>query len=171
MFSVAVMVVLLVTMMFVAVIPVPLNLIVVFAAGAKKPVPVSVTIGLVASTALVGLMAVSVGTGLLTVSVKLCVAFAPTPFWAVIVMANVPLAVAVPLSTPAAVSVTPEGRVLGGTENVGAGKPVAVIVNVPAVPAVKVVLAALVIAGAWSTVSVNACVVVPAVFVALIVMA
>jgi hypothetical protein len=35
---------------------------------------------------------------------------------------------------------------------VGAGKPVAVTVNEPAVPAVKVVLFTLVIAGAWLTV-------------------
>ena len=37
----------------------------------------------------------------------------------------------------------------------GVGQPVVVTVNVPAVPTVNVVEAALVIAGAWSTVSVK----------------
>jgi hypothetical protein len=42
--------------------------------------------------------------------------------------------------------------------NVGVGEPVAVTVNVPAVPTVKVVVFALVIAGTWFTVSVKFCV-------------
>jgi hypothetical protein len=57
----------------------------------------------------------------------------------------------VPPSTPAEVNVTPLGRVPLSL-NVGAGKPVAVTVNDPAVSALSVVLFALVIAGAWSTV-------------------
>ena len=55
---------------------------------------------------------------------------------------------------------------------VGAGKPVVVTVNVPAMPTVNVVVLALVIAGAWFTVSVNACgAFAPAVFVAVKVIA
>ena len=41
---------------------------------------------------------------------------------------------------------------------VGIGKPVAVTVKLPAAPTVKVVLFALVIAGAWLTVRVKLCV-------------
>jgi hypothetical protein len=41
--------------------------------------------------------------------------------------------------------------------NDGMGAPVAVTVNVPAVPTVNVVLLALVIPGAWFTVSVKLC--------------
>jgi hypothetical protein len=40
----------------------------------------------------------------------------------------------------------------------GVGKPVVFTVNEPAVPMTKVVLLALVIAGAWFTVTVNVCV-------------
>src|SRR5918994_6324472 len=54
-------------------------------------------------------------------------------------------------------NVTPAGRV-PVTEKVGAGKPLAVTVKVPAVPATNVVVAALVMAGASFTVNVNACV-------------
>jgi len=57
-------------------------------------------------------------------------------------------AAGVPLSTPAEVSVTPLGS--GPVSlNVGAGTPVAVTANDPAVPTLNVVLLALVIAGAW----------------------
>ncbi len=84
----------------------------------------------------------------LTVSVKLCVAFGSVPFAAVTVIGNVPLTVGVPLSTPvAAFNVTPPGSAPVSL-NVGAGVPVAVTVNVPAVPTVKVVLVELVIDGA-----------------------
>ena len=58
------------------------------------------------------------------------------------------------MSTPAEVSVTPLGREPDSV-NVGAGSPLAVTVNDPDVPAVKVVLGWLVMAGAWSTVRVN----------------
>ena len=57
---------------------------------------------------------------------------------------------AVPLSTPAEVKVTPVGRAPVSVK-VGAGNPVAVTVNELAVPAVKILLAALVMAGAWLT--------------------
>ena len=63
----------------------------------------------------------------------------------------------VPEKTPAAVKVTPEGKD-PDSENVGAGVPVAVTVKEFAVPTVKVVLFALVMAGAWFTVSVKLCV-------------
>jgi hypothetical protein len=59
-------------------------------------------------------------------------------------------AAGVPLSTPAAVKVTPVGSAPVRL-NVGAGKPVAVTVKEPAEPTVKVVLFALVMAGAWLT--------------------
>jgi len=64
----------------------------------------------------------------------------------------------VPPSTPvAALKVTPLGNAPDSL-SVGLGKPVAVTVNEPAVPEVNVVLLALVIAGAWFTVSVKFCV-------------
>ena len=70
----------------------------------------------------------------------------------------------------AAVNVTPEGSA-PDSESVGAGEPVAVTVNDPAVPAVKVALGALVIAGAWFTVRVKLCVALaPTPFCAVIVM-
>jgi hypothetical protein len=55
------------------------------------------------------------------------------------------------------VKVTPLGSVPLSLR-VGFGSPVAVTVNVPALPTLNVVAFALVIAGAWSTVSVNVCV-------------
>ena len=69
-----------------------------------------------------------------------------TPFDAVNVMWNVPLAVGVPLRTPA-LNVTPVGRAPDSVI-VGTGNPVAVTVNEPAAPWVNVVLLALVMAGA-----------------------
>jgi hypothetical protein len=54
-------------------------------------------------------------------------------------------------------NVTPLGRVPLSLR-VGVGDPVAVTVNVPAVPTVNVVLLALVIAGFWLTVRVKLCV-------------
>ena len=68
-----------------------------------------------------------------TVSVKFCVALVPMPLWAVKVMGKVPLTVGVPARTPVAVlKVTPAGRA-PDSEAYGAGKPVAVTVNEPAV--------------------------------------
>ena len=52
------------------------------------------------------------------------------------------------------VKVTPLGRA-PLSDSVGVGKPVVVTVNVPNAPVVNVVAAALVIAGAWLTVSVK----------------
>jgi hypothetical protein len=67
------------------------------------------------------------------------------------------------------VKVTPDGRVPTSLR-VGTGVPVAVTVNVPAVPTVKEVLFALVMAGACFTVSVKLCVAfVPTPFEAVIV--
>jgi hypothetical protein len=60
------------------------------------------------------------------------------------------MAVPFPLLT----NVTPLGRAPVWLK-VGAGTPVAVTVNVPAVPTLNVVLVALVIAGAWFTVRVK----------------
>jgi hypothetical protein len=59
-------------------------------------------------------------------------------------------AAGVPLKTPAELNVTPEGNAPISLK-VGAGKPVAVTVNVPLAPTVNVALPTLVIAGAWST--------------------
>ena len=60
--------------------------------------------------------------------------------------AGVPLSVAVPL--PLSTNVMPPGSAPVSLR-VGVGNPVVVTVNVPAVPTVKVVLLALVMAGAW----------------------
>jgi hypothetical protein len=77
------------------------------------------------------------------------VAAGVTPFVAVIVIENEPPVPApgAPLSTPAELSVTPLGSAPVSV-NVGAGNPAAVSVKEPAVPAAKLVLFALVIAGA-----------------------
>ncbi len=86
-----------------------------------------------------------------TVSVKLCVASAPTPLCAVIVIGKVPLTVGVPLSIPvAALNKTPVGNA-PVSASVGAGNPVAIALNVPNVPKLNVVLLVLVIAALWST--------------------
>src|SRR5437762_935141 len=95
-----------------------------------------------------------------TVSVKLCVAFAPTPFAAPtdnvytppLPAAGVPDRVAVP--SPLLWNVTPAGGVTG-SERVGAGNPVVVTVKVPADPTVKVAAPPLVMAGDSFTTSVN----------------
>jgi hypothetical protein len=86
----------------------------------------------------------------LTVNVKDWVASVPTPLAAVKVSGYVPTVptAGVPLNTPVpGTKVTPDGRA-PVAERVGAGDPVAVTVNVPAAPTVKVVLFALVMAGA-----------------------
>ena len=99
---------------------------------------------------------VTVIAGQTTLSVKFCVASGGTPLVAVNTSGNAPVCVAVPPSTRVAgVNVTPVGSV-PVCDTVGVGKPVVVTVNVPGVPTVKVVLAALVIAGACWTVSVKA---------------
>ena len=87
-------------------------------------------------------------------------AFGETPLLAVMVMGYVPPvpAAGVPLSTPAALNVTPLGSVPLSLKFIVVGKPEAITVNEPAVPTVNVALAPLVIAGAWSTVNVNVCV-------------
>lgn len=86
-----------------------------------------------------------------TLNVKVCVAFGNVPLLAVMVIdelltaAAVPEIVAVPF--PLSVKFTPVGNdpVLA---RAGTGLPVVVTVNVPLVPAVKLTLFALVIAGA-----------------------
>jgi hypothetical protein len=89
-----------------------------------------------------------------TVSVKLCVAFVPTPFVAVIVIGKEPDTAVVPDNRPAVLRVMPDGSV-PVSEKVGAGYPVAVTVNDPAAFGVNVVLLALVIDGAWLMVKVK----------------
>ena len=88
---------------------------------------------------------------------KLCVAFVPTPFDAVTVIENDPVCVGVPLRTPPALRVTPVGSAPVSL-NVGAGKPVAVTVKELTVLIRNAALFALVMAGAWFTVSVKLCV-------------
>jgi hypothetical protein len=93
-----------------------------------------------------------------------CVALGTTPLLAVIVSeydppvpaAGVPLSVAVPL--PWSMNVTPAGNTPASVIGATVGNPVVVTVNVPALPTAKVVVLALVIAGAWPTVSVKTCV-------------
>ena len=87
-----------------------------------------------------------------TVSVKVWSALGKTVLLAVIVIGyvppvpapGVPLSVAVPL--PLSTNVTPPGRAPVSLR-AGAGEPVLVTVNVPALPTVKIVLAPLVMAG------------------------
>ena len=68
--------------------------------------------------------------------------------------AGVPASVAVP--SPLSVKVTPVGNVPVETTRAGlVGKPLVVTPKVPPTPTLNVVLSALVIAGAWSTVRVK----------------
>ena len=69
---------------------------------------------------------------------------------------GVPLSVPVPL--PLSTNVTPAGSATPPIVRAAAGNPLVVTVKDPSVPTVNVVLAALVIAGAWLTFSVKACV-------------
>ena len=94
--------------------------------------------------------------GQTTFSVKFCTAFGGTPLAAVNCSGKTPVCVAVPASTRVAeLNVTPVGSALVCV-TVGVGNPVAVTVNGPRVPTVKVIAAALVMAGARRTLSVNA---------------
>jgi hypothetical protein len=81
-----------------------------------------------------------------TVNVKFWVALGETPFEAVKTRGNAPVWVGVPLRTPA-LSVTPVGSA-PDLVKLGVGVPVAVTVNEPTAPSVKVALTALVMAGA-----------------------
>jgi hypothetical protein len=135
-------------------VPVLLNV------GAGDPVAVTVNdpgVPTVNDVLFVLVIAGGVG-GPFTVRVKFCVALGVTPFCAVNVIGKLPLAVGVPLKIPLAVSnATPPGNAPVSL-NVGAGDPVTVTVNVPALPTKNVVLFKLVIAGACLTVSVKLCV-------------
>ena len=82
--------------------------------------------------------------------------------------AGVPLRVPVP--SPLSTNCTPDGSAAPPIASVAAGNPLVVTVNDPAAPIENVVLAALVIAGAWWTFSVKLCVVLPELFVAVKVM-
>jgi len=79
--------------------------------------------------------------------VKLWIESGETPLVASMEKVKLPAAVAVPLRSPDELKVTPAGSE-PVSENVGVGLPVAVTWNDPAVFKKKVVLAALVIAGA-----------------------
>ena len=129
--------------------------------GSGKPLVVTVNVPGVPTVNVVVAALVIAGASL-TFNVKVCVPFGRTPFDAVNVSADgppvaapgVPLNVPVPL--PLSTNVTPAGSE-PLTEIAGVGLPMAVTVNVPAVPAVNVVLLALVIEGGSLTVSVKAC--------------
>src|SRR5258707_5686633 len=99
-----------------------------------------------------------VGAAGLTVSVKFCSPFGLTPFCAVNVMTNVPVAVGVPLSVPVPLpllrNVTPAGKAPLSVM-LGVGDPLVFTVNVPAAPTWNVAAFALVIVGGCSTVSVK----------------
>jgi hypothetical protein len=145
--------------------PVSLNV------GAGKPVAVTVKVPS-DPTANVVLFWLAIEGDWSTVSVKLCVAFVPVPFCAVMAIGKTPPAPApgVPPSTPVVeFKVTPAGNAPVSL-NVGAGNPVAATVKVPNVPTVNVVLFPLVITGAKFTVRVKFCVAfVPMPFCAVIV--
>src|SRR5437879_1209932 len=137
-------------------VPVSLNV------GVGVPVAVTVNVPGVPTVNVVLLPLVITG-AVFTVSVKLWLAGVPTPLLAVNVMgymaavpdAGVPFSVPVPF--PLSVKVTPLGSGPASTR-AGGGKPVVITVNDAKVPSVNVVLVALVMAGASSTVSVKFCV-------------
>ena len=85
---------------------------------------------------LVLLTAVMVSGALFTVRVKLCVAFEPTPFAAINVRLNVPVAVGVPDKYPGRCvqREIPPAAMFTLMLSVGVGVPVAVTANVPVVP-------------------------------------
>ncbi len=99
--------------------------------------------------------------GWFTVSVKVCAGVEPTTLVAVKVIAYVPPVPAlgvpesVPVPLPLLTKVTPAGSATPPRAIEGSGNPVAVTVKVPAMPVWNVTLLALVIAGAWFTVSVK----------------
>ena len=128
--------------------------------GVGEPVAVTVNVPAVPSVNVVWLAEVMAGgvPEVETVRVKDWLAGEPTPLVAVKVIGKEPDWVGVPARTPVpGVKVTPVGRV-PDSASVGVGVPVAVTVNVPAVPSVNVVWLAEVIAGAALTVSVKDCV-------------
>jgi hypothetical protein len=114
--------------------------------------PVAVTANLpeepTVNVVLAALVNIGVWLAVPTVSVKLWIAFVPTPLLAVNVIGYIPVVpdAGMPLSTPP-LNVTPLGNVPDSLI-AGAGNPVAVTLNVPDEPTVNVVLMALVIAGA-----------------------
>ena len=119
------------------------------------PVAVTVKLPAVPTVKVVSAVLVIVADSV-TVSVKFWVAAVPTPLVAVKVrLYTPPVPVAgVPAST-VPLKVTPLGSVPPVWVNIGAGKPLAVGVKLPADPAAKVVALALVKAAAWLTVSVK----------------
>ena len=116
--------------------------------GAGNPVTVTVNVPAVPTVNVV-LFALVIAGAWLTVRVKLCTALLPTPLLALKLIGYVPKvpAAGVPLNVLVAeLNVTPLGSV-PVCVTVGAGTPVVVTVKVAALPTVKVVAFALVIAG------------------------
>jgi hypothetical protein len=128
--------------------------------GVGVPVAVTVNVPAVPTVNVAWLTLVNAG-AVLTVNVNVCVALEPTPLLAVMVMGKVPWAEAVPLSVavplPLSTKVTPAGSAPVSVR-AGFGKPVVVTVKLPGALTEKEVALALVIAGAWFTVSVKVCV-------------
>ena len=127
--------------------------------SAAVGLPVEVTVNVPAAPWLkVAVLAEVMVGAACTVKVKDCTASEPTPLEASNLIGYTPPAVGVParvaVPLPLLVKVTPVGRVpLSAME--GVGVPVDVTVKVPAVPLVKVLLAAEVMVGAASTVKVK----------------
>ena len=80
--------------------------------GAGKPVAVTVKAGPAVPTVKVALATLVMAGAWPTVSVKVCVAFVPTPLLPTMLKLKMPLCSGVPLSEPALVSVTPVGSAL-----------------------------------------------------------
>ena len=93
-----------------------------------------------------------------TAIVMFCVAFEPTPLAAVNAIGKFPVAVGVPERVPVPFKLSTNDMPAGSAPvwlSVGAGKPVVVTVNEPAVLTTKLALFALVIAGTCLTVRVK----------------
>ena len=115
--------------------------------GRGKPVTVTVN-DPIRPTGNVVLATLVIAGAVTDVSKKFCVSFGRTPFWTEKVIGKIPPMVGLPARTPVNVlNVTPVGNAPVSVK-VGAGKPLAVTVNVLDAPAVNVALSALVISGA-----------------------
>lgn len=104
---------------------------------------------------------IGLSTGPVTVNAKFCVAALPTPFEAVNMSWNTPLAIGMPLRVPVPFRLSVKCTPLGSAPAcmmVGAGYPVVVTINEFEPSSTKVVLFALVIVGDWLTVKVKLCV-------------
>jgi hypothetical protein len=138
-------------------VPVSLNV------GAGVPVAITVNVPGVPTVNVVLPPLVITG-AVSTVNVNVWLAGVPTPLLAVNVIVNMPtvpdagVPLSFPVPSPLSTKVTPLGSAPASIKD-GLGKPVVITVNDPETPTVNVVALGLVMAGAWSTVSVKLCVV------------